>query len=157
MEKETKIEDVVKALASELLGLVGVSSSVETTSETIDDEPAVRVVINAEREAGLLIGAQGATLQAIQSFLAIAVKQKTGEWVRVLVDVGDWRQKQEDNLKELAAQAAERARATGEAQHLYNLTPHQRRIVHMALVQEKDIVSGSEGEGLSRYLVVKTK
>jgi spoIIIJ-associated protein len=38
---------------------------------------------------------------------------------------------------------------------LYNLSPSQRRIVHMALADEEGIETTSEGEGAGRYLVVK--
>jgi spoIIIJ-associated protein len=85
----------------------------------------------------------------------MALKQQTGEWVRIVVDIGDWRQKHESHLASLAQAAAERAKATGEPQPLYNLTPSQRRVVHLALVGRDDVATESQGEGASRYLVVK--
>ena len=84
-------------------------------------------------------------------------RQKLEGWVRVLVNVGDWRQKQEEQLTALATSAAERARETKEAQLLYNLNPSQRRVVHMALGNEKDLTTESQGEGKDRHLVVSLK
>ncbi|OGM31842.1 hypothetical protein A2803_00985 [Candidatus Woesebacteria bacterium RIFCSPHIGHO2_01_FULL_44_21] len=149
------MEKDIKNFIDELLVKVGSDAEVEVSTEEQEGEKVYKVLIESPREAGLLIGAHGATLHAIQSFLAMAVKQKTGEWVRIVVDIGDWRQKAEAHLTSLAMAAAERARATGEAQPLYNLTPSERRVVHLALAEEKGITTESEGEGAARYLVVK--
>lgn len=148
---QTEIQNIVE----ELLSKVGVEGQLNVEEQEEAGEKVFMVNVDAPREAGLLIGAHGSTLAAIQSFVAIALKQKTGEWVRIVMDIGDWRQKHEEHLGQLAHQAAERAKATGEDQMLYNLTPSQRRVVHMALAKEEGVKTESEGEGVSRYLIVK--
>lgn len=151
-------KEVVEKLIVELLDKIGIDGEAHVTEDKNDGGEKVFLVdIDAPAEAGLLIGAHGSTLSAIQSFLALGVKQQTGDWVRVVVDIGDWRQKHEEHLTSLAMAAAERARTTGESQHLYNLTPAQRRVVHMVLADEKGIKTESEGEGAARYLVVSPK
>jgi spoIIIJ-associated protein len=154
---QSKLEKETDKLTNKLLELLGIEASVniEKIKQEDSSEVALHVEIDAQTESGLLIGAHGATLNAIQSFLALALKQKTGEWARINLDVGQWRQRHEEYLAELAHQAAERARSTGEPQHLYNLTPAQRRIVHLALSRQKDISTESLGEGENRYLIVK--
>lgn len=149
------MEKDIQIFAEKLLAKAGSEGTVSVEIETQEGDKVYKVLINSPREAGLLIGAHGATLHAIQSFLAMAIKQKTGEWVRIVVDIGDWRQKAEAHLASLAMAAAERAKNTGEPQPLYNLTPSQRRVVHLALADEKGIATESEGEGAGRYLVVK--
>lgn len=141
----------IQEILEKLLELLEIEASVDVK----EAEEGHNVVIDPKEEAGLLIGGHGSTLEAIQSFINLAIKQKTGEWSRVTLDIGDWRRKADEELEELADQAAMRARETGEAQHLYNLTPAQRRVVHMALSKQKGIETESEGEGLSRYLVVR--
>jgi spoIIIJ-associated protein len=89
--------------------------------------------------------------------LGIMLKQKTGEWARVLVNIGDYREKEEDYLKNLAEGAAARAKETGEPQTLYNLKAGQRRIIHMFLTQDKEVETESQGEGSERYLLIKPK
>jgi spoIIIJ-associated protein len=74
-----------------------------------------------------------------------------------VVNVGDYREKEEDYLKSLAASTAQRARETKEPQNLYNLKPWQRRIIHLALSEEKDLTTESMGEGEERYLIIKPK
>lgn len=149
------MEAKIQTLAENLLQKVGVEASVSVSPEEQEGQKVYKVLVDSPREAGLLIGAHGATLHAIQSFLAMAVKQMTGEWTRIVVDIGDWRIKAEAHLASLAKAAAERAKTTGQPQPLYNLTASQRRVVHLALANEDGVSTESEGEGEARYLVVK--
>ena len=75
----------------------------------------------------------------------------------MVVNIADFREKEETRMIELANQTASRLRETGEAQSLYNLTPAQRRVIHMTLSNQKDIQTESTGEGSERCLVVKKK
>ncbi len=147
MEKE------IKELLTELFDLIGIKASFNITLE----EDFYKIEVEDTESAGLLIGAHGTTLAAIQSFLTIAMKQKTGEWVKISLDIANWNKKQNDRLTDLATQAAERARQTGEEQRLYNLNPQARRMVHMALANDTEIETLSEGEGENRYLIIKIK
>jgi spoIIIJ-associated protein len=153
-----KTEDNVKelqGLAEELLTLMSTSSKCEVSYDK--ENEAYVVNIEAGDETGLLIGKKGETLSSIQTVLGLLLKQKTGEWNRVVVNVGDYREKEEDYLKNLATATADRAKETGEPQSLYNLKPWQRRVVHMALGEDSEITTESMGEGEERYLVVKPK
>lgn len=147
--------DILQKVAEELLSLMLVDGKVTTSFDKEND--AYIVDIEAVDKTGLLIGKKGDTLSSVQLVLGILFKQKTGEWNRVVVNVGDYRQKEEDYLKNLAFSAANRAKETGEAQNLYNLKPWQRRIIHLALSEDKDIETESQGEGEERFLTVKGK
>ena len=115
------------------------------------------VDVKTEDEAGLLIGRQGETLMAIQTILGMMVRKGLGEWVRIVVNVGDWREKQESYLKEMALQTAARAKETGEPQYLYNLTSNQRRIIHLTLSEDGEVETESQGEDKERYLIIRKK
>lgn len=151
-KNKTNIE-VVQDLAVELLTLMGSKAGIEVKEEGED----IIVNIVTEEETGLLIGHHGQTLLSIQTILGLMTKNALGEWKRVVVNVGDWRQKEEEQLIALAHEVAERVKQTGEAQPLYNLTPAQRRIIHMELAKDSELVSESQGEGVERYLVVNLK
>lgn len=146
---------LVKDLAEELLSLMGTKVKIEVNEDK--ENEAITVDIDAPEEAGLLIGHRGETLLSIQSALGMMVRQETDEWVRIIANIGDWREKQESQLNDLAAQAADRAKETGEPQPLYNLNAGQRRTIHVFLAKEKDIETESVGEGEDRYLVVNPK
>ena len=144
---------VVQERVDKLLELMGTKAKA-VVSEDKENE-ALKVDIETETETGLLIGRHGETLDALQVILGMMLFQESKEWSRIVVNVGDWREKQEDQLKSLALQAAERARETGEPQSLFNLNASQRRIVHLILSEEKDIETESSGEGKERFLVIK--
>jgi len=145
----------LKKIAEELFGLMGVNVKFDVSYEK--ENEALVVNIDAEDETGLLIGRKGETLSSLQMILGTILKNKTGEWVRVLVNVGDYREKEEGYLKNLAETAAARAKETGEAQPLYNLKPGQRRIIHLFLATDNEVETESLGEGEERYLLVKPK
>ena len=155
---DTPIKDKVKIVeeyATELLSLMGTSAKIEVHEDKSNE--AIKVDIKSEEELGLIIGKRGETLISIQSVLGMMVRQKTSEWVRIIVNVGDWREKEEQYLENLAMQTADRTKDTGEAQELYNLSSSQRRIVHMVLSEVDGIETESLGEGKGRYLIVKPK
>ena len=152
--KKIDNKKILTELSEELLKLTGVSVEVEINEL---EEDSYEVNLKTEGETGLLIGFRGENINAIQTVLTLMFKGKTGNWVRVLVNTGDYRQKQEDKLKDLADQTIDRVVETKNPQPIYNLTAGQRRIVHMYIADKKEVESVSEGEGDERYLIVKPK
>jgi len=153
-DMEKNIENLQR-ITEKLLSLMSTKAVAKVSFDKVND--AYIVDVEAGDETGLLIGKKGETLTSIQTMLGILFKQKTDEWNRVVVNVGDYREKEEDYLKNLAVTTAERAKETKEPQSLYNLTAGQRRIVHMALSEDESVETESMGEGEERYLVVKSK
>lgn len=147
-------EQVVLIITEKLLELLEIKAKVESSHV---GETDLLVNIDAGPEAGLLIGNRGSTLQSFQHLLGMMFNKGKDPWTRVTVDIASWREKEEDRLLEVAKQTAERARISGEGQNLYNLTPVQRRTIHMALAEEKDIKTESVGEGKDRYLIISPK
>lgn len=157
MIKSGSMEAKVKSLIDELFSLVGIKVDTKVEVKEKEGERQVDVEISSKEESGLLIGSHGTTLEAIQYFLGLALKNETGEWVRVNVDIADWKEKQNEHLVALARHTADLAVRKGEAQYLYNLTPSQRRAIHLELSENKEVSTRSEGEGLERFLVVEPK
>lgn len=147
--------EILQKLSEELFELMTVGAKIEVSYDKENESFVVN--IDGGDATGLLIGKKGETLNSIQTILGVLLKQKVGEWMRVVVNVGDYREKEEDYLKNLAETTATRAKETGEPQSLYNLKSWQRRVVHMTLSEDKDLVTESAGEGEDRYLVVKSK
>jgi spoIIIJ-associated protein len=157
-QKKTKIKGdklkLIKKLADELLKLMGTETEIKVEEDKKNE--AYKIDIQT-KDVGLLIGHHGETINSIQTILGMMLRQQTEEWTRIIVNVGDWREKQEEYLKHLAEQAAERVKETGQEQPLYNLSPSQRRIIHLSLSSDPDIETESKGEGRERYLVIKPK
>ena len=150
-----KTTESLKKIVEKLLPLMYTKATAEVSFDK--ENEAYVVNVDAGDETGLMIGKKGETLDSIQTILGVMLKQETGEWNRVVVNVGDYREKEEDYLKSLAESTAQQAIETGEPQSLYNLKPWQRRVVHMHLAERADVISESMGEGEERYLVVKAK
>lgn len=153
--KKDKNIKVAEEVAKELLKLMGSKAKTKVTYD--DEQDAVYVDIDTKDETGLLIGNRGETLNSLQTIIGMICYKKIGEWQRVIVNISDWRERQEKRLKELAEQAAARAVDTNSPQTLYNLNASQRRIIHMYLSENKEVETESIGEGKERYLVVKNK
>lgn len=148
----TKLIKDIEEKTVKLLELLGSKAKVDV----VEKEDSFSVDLKAEEETGLLIGRHGETINSIQSILALSLREALDE-KKIFVNVGDWREKQEEKLNEMAEQIYQRAIDTGESQPIYNLTPSQRRIIHLALSEKKDVETESTGEGENRYLLVKPK
>src|SRR3989344_2514822 len=145
--------DQVKQITEELLSKLEISGSL---SVDVDETAAYRVHIETE-ETGLLIGFHGKTLESFQIILSILVSKKLEEWVKVYVNIGDYREKREEALMYMAQRAAERALASGRPVELTRLSAAERRVIHLTLSGDDRVATESIGEGDSRVLVVKPK
>lgn len=147
---ETKL--VVKDLTSEFLTILGIDGSVEVNTDETD---AYRIHVTTE-ETGILIGYHGRTLESFQIILSMIITKKLGS-VKAYVNVNDYREKREESLMYLAQRAAERVLETGRPVELTNLSPSERRVVHLTLSGDDRVQTESEGDGSRRILVVKPK
>lgn len=102
-----------------------------------------------------LVGRDGAVIDALQ-YLAhqTALRAAGGEAQRVNLDAGGYRDRRRRQLERLAEHAATEAVTHCEEIELDAMTPHDRRIVHMALADRTDIVTRSEGDEPNRRIVV---
>ena len=143
---------IIQEAAEELLKQIKIDGKIKVSE--IDE--AFTVKIETE-DSGILIGFHGETLSGFQLILSLMLYKKLGSWLKILVDVGDYREKQEEILRQTALSAAEKAIATSQPVEFYELSSFERRIVHLALVDHPQVVSESIGEGRERKLVVKLK
>lgn len=130
--------------------------AVEASIEVSQNDEFFNVDIETP-ESGILIGYHGETLQALQLILSLLVSKKLDRFVRIILNVGDYREKREEKLREMAVDAARRAKETKQEVVLGNLASWQRRVIHMALSDDKDVVTESQGEEPDRQLVIKPK
>lgn len=142
----------IQQLASELLEKIGVQAKVQVE----DSEEAVQVLIDTE-DTALLIGKHGNTLVSYEYILSQMINTKLGEFVRIVVEVGGYRQEREEYLKGLADRLKDEVITSGGQRVLRGLKPWERRVVHLYLSEDGEIETESEGEGNERVLVLKKK
>lgn len=142
----------IQETAEKLFDLLGVAVSVNVAEE----EEMALVTLESE-ETGMLIGYHGETLESLQLVLSLCVAKVLGKFVRLSVEVGDYKKNRESYLKDMVEQAKERVLAENAPVSLPHLKSWERRIVHLLLKDDADVVSESEGEGRERTLVIKPK
>lgn len=142
----------IQSTAEELLKALELSAEVEVLSH--DD--SAEVILKTE-ESGIIIGYHGEVLEAFQLLLSLMVSRKAGHFVRLSVEVGDYKKNRSEYLESLAAQTKERVLEEGRPHTLSSLKSWERRVVHMILQDDQDVVSESMGEGKDRVLVIKPR
>ena len=111
-------------------------------------------IILKGQKLGLLIGRRGETLNAIQYLVNLAVNKHRNDHVRVVLDVEGYRESREQTLSALAHKMADKAVKSGRRVELEPMNPHERRIVHIALQNDKRVETTSHGEEPYRRVVV---
>ncbi len=106
---------------------------------------------------GLLIGRRGETLAALQLLVSLIVSHRTKHRMRIIIDAENYRERREANLRSLALRVAQQVRNYHRSIALEAMPPHERRIVHLALSDSKDISTESIGEGDARRVVISLK
>jgi spoIIIJ-associated protein len=115
----------------------------------------VRLQIECADNQGLLIGRDGQTLAALQYLLSCIASRRLNASIHVQIDAGEYREKQNEKLHELALHLAQKVKASSHPQSTRHMSAYQRRIIHMALQDDPDVQTHSKGEGgLKRVIIV---
>ncbi|HHY15578.1 MAG TPA: protein jag [Firmicutes bacterium] len=136
----------------ELLEKMGFAADVAGTVE----DGSIKLEISGD-DLGLLIGRRGQTLDSLQYITTLAVNRQGGEWVRILLDIGEYRAKREETIRYLARKSAEKASLTGRRVPLEPMNAAERRIVHQAVQEFDGVETESEGQDPHRRVVVLPK
>lgn len=136
-----------------ILRYMNIHASVQVRSTN----PLVLNIQGIHQNLGLLIGRRGETLAALQLLVNLIVRNRTKRRMRIIVDAENYRQRREENLRSLAFRVAHQVRLNRRSVALEAMPPNERRIVHMALADYKDISTESIGEGDERRIVISLK
>lgn len=109
------------------------------------------------KNAGILIGKHGQTLNAIQSIVEKVVNKHNQNRIRVWVDIESYLDNRRQNLENKAMRLAEKVKRLGKPISLGQMNAYDRRIVHLALQDFSDVQTHSRGEGPRRKLVIFPK
>jgi spoIIIJ-associated protein len=93
-------------------------------------------------------------LDSLQYILRKVVTRKVPERLRISINVGDFREKRLETLKEKAVELASMVKEDGKTQVLPALNPSERRAIHMILQEDKEIRSRSVGDGLFKKILI---
>ena len=142
-------KNYVKAIA-EGMGL----DDIQLESQRTDNY--IKITMHSDNSS-ILIGKGGRTLSSIQTLLRSALSNQTGMRINVIVDVENYRIRQENNIERLAKKLAKEVLKTKEPITMDSMNSYERRIVHNVLGNFKGIITESEGEEPNRKVVIKYK
>ena len=170
-------EQVVVSQASEMPALAAESASLEEQAKTAENFlrevfQTMKLDVKLERSEseegilfqligenlGILIGKHGQTLDSLQYLANLAANRGISEnRARIIIDIENYRSRREDTLVRLAGHLAEKACRMGEEVHLEPMNRHERKIIHMALQDNRRVSTYSAGDEPRRYVVIAPK
>ncbi|MDI3523032.1 MAG: spoIIIJ-associated protein, partial [Bacillota bacterium] len=117
---------------------------------------ALEVEVEGE-DVGALIGRRGHSLDAWQYLVNLAANKGVERPVRVLLDVAGYRRRRKAALENLARRTAERVKTRKRSVALEAMPPAERRIIHLALQDDPDVITLSEGRDPYRRVVISLR
>jgi spoIIIJ-associated protein len=167
IDEETEELDVAVAKADKKELYEAAEAKGRAFLAKIFDEMKLDVVIDVKENGGylvfdlqgenlgILIGRRGDTLDSLQFLLNLVINDKNNAKVKGIIDIENYRAKREDTLIGLGHKLAAKARKTGQKVVLEPMNPQERRIIHMALQNDKRVTTYSEGEEPYRKVVIE--
>lgn len=128
----------------------------EVTFETKIREKQITIKMYSDNNK-ILIGRNGQTLQALTTVVKQVVYNEIHTYPYIILDVENYKEKQEKYLMRLAKNVARDVARTKVEVTLENMNSYERRIIHNYLSEFKDVYTISEGEEPNRHVIVKPK
>jgi spoIIIJ-associated protein len=159
-EYEEDEAEFAAQMLDQMLAMMGIEADVSIRdAETPGDGVGMaKAVLDIEGDdLGILIGRRGETLQALQYLLNVMVARQVGEQAFFTVDVEGYRRRRERSLTGLARRTAEQVRRTKRTVQLEPMPANERRIIHLALADDRYVTTASTGEGDARKVSIQPK
>ena len=143
-------EHVAKTFLQDVAKEMGLKVNVKVSS----NKDNVYVDIDGE-DSGTIIGKRGSTLDALQYLTSLVVNKDQNNYIRVVIDAENYREKREKTLEKLAFRLADKALRSGRSVRLEPMNPYERKVIHTALQQRKGVTTRSEGEEPYRRVIIE--
>lgn len=145
-----RAENYVKSV----LESFGIEAEIKSSYE---DETVNIEIIGDSVEVGKVIGRRGDTLDALQYLTSLVVNKGEENYIRVTIDTENYRGKREETLIKLAKRMAGMVSRSKKSVTLEPMNPNERRIIHSALQNYRNITTYSTGKDPNRCIVITTK
>ena len=119
-----------------------------------EDDESVYVQLDCGNDYGFVIGRRGETLDAIQYLTRLVINKGKDSYKRVSINAGNYREKREETLRELAKKNASRVKKYGRNVCLDPMNPYERRIIHTTIQEIEGVDSHSIGSESDRRVVI---
>lgn len=156
--KKFVVNDEAVAKAREFLQKVFHAMKIEVVMEKFVNKNDGSVTFKLHgADMGILIGKHGQTLDSLQYLTNLVANKNSADRVRVIIDVEDYRDRRIETLNRLAYRLADKVKRSGERVALEPMNPHERKIIHMALQNDRRVTTLSEGDEPYRHVVIELK
>ncbi len=142
--------DLAVAYLTEILK----SMKLEHITLTVNEYEDNAVIVLDGEGMAVLIGHHGETLDALQYLTTLTCNRDDGDYYRISLDCGNYRQKREETLKNLATRIATKVKRTGRSQLLEPMTPYERKVIHAVIADMEGVYSKSKGDEPNRKVLV---
>ena len=117
----------------------------------------ISIVIEGEKDLGVLIGKRGQTLDSLQYILSLVVNKSSESYIRIKLDTENYRKKRKEKLELLAKNIASKVKKTGRFTELEPMNAYERRIIHAVLQGDNMVSTKSVGEEPFRHITIYPK
>lgn len=142
--------DVAADYIEELLDICDLDGDIDIV---VNDGRAY-ISVNAAGESNIRVLSRPDTVSALQELTRLAVQTKTGEFSRLILDVGGSREQRQRELERLVDSAISEIGGGAGAAELEPMSSYERKLVH-DIVAARGLISESEGEGRDRHTVIR--
>ncbi len=149
-----KSDEIAKDFLRNVLSTMGIHSLI---SVELDEENRNMFIKLDIENIGVLIGKHGQTLDSLQYLTSLVVNKNSDEYIRVILDINNYREKRKVTLENLAERLAEKAVRKKMNVELEPMNPYERRIIHAYLQGKEGISTYSVDEGINRHLIIEYK
>lgn len=150
--EKRKIKDYLKTLLTDILYTMGYQIEIEVKMK--DEVPTYCIYSNND---ALLIGKNGKNLEALRIYLNQVLNKEIGTSYKFILDVSDYKEKVDKNLKKLARKLASEVASSKIEVKMDSMNSYQRRIVHNELSKNKYVYTQSIGQEPNRAVIIKPK
>ena len=149
------MEETCKS-AEDLLNSIFDGARFDVRATAVESDMGCMLAIEGA-DSSLLLSQGGELLDALQQILNQALGRSLPKGQRIICDANNYRAAREAELRAMADHAARQVRATSSAFVFGPMEPAERRVIHLSLSEEADLITESIGEGNARRLRVSLK
>ena len=150
-DETDRIADVAVEYLRGILNLFGETHS---SIDEYDGEEGELIFDVNGGDLAVLIGRHGRTLEALQTVITTLLSSKLKFYYPIVVDIESYRSRAKKKIEQMARNAASRAKSHGSSVKLAPMNAYDRRLVHLALREDPEVSTHSEGEDPDRYVVI---
>lgn len=150
-DETDRIADVAVEYLRGILNLFGETHS---SIDEYDGEEGELILDVNGGDLAVLIGRHGRTLESLQTIITTLLSSKLKFYYPIVVDIESYRSRAKKKIEQMARNAASRAKSHGSSVKLAPMNAYDRRLVHLALREDPEVSTHSEGEDPDRYVVI---